>query len=165
MPDTIRAALARSERPSVSSSTTAPMTMAASGTTKINEATRLASPARTSPKKSSHASPVPTNAEYRTLETNGPVQEMSENRSEKSPSVVSTAPPARNGRATAHSLGVRASYLLNPTVPSAQKSAEATPETTPSRVTSPAASNSPAELTANARAEARRGGTEGGALG
>jgi hypothetical protein len=49
------------------------MTTAASGTTKINEATRLASPARTSPKKSSHASPVPTNAEYRTLETNGPV--------------------------------------------------------------------------------------------
>src|SRR4028118_833597 len=147
MPEPMRAAPARSERPSVSSSKTAPMTTAASGTTKINEATRLASPARTSPKKSSHASPVPTNAEYRTLETNGPVQEMSENRSEKNPSAVSTAPPARNGRATAHSVAIRASYLLNPTVPSAQNSAEATPETTPSGLTSPAASISPPALT------------------
>src|SRR5918998_2831956 len=148
MPETMSAAPAKSERPSASSSTTAPMTTAASGTTKIKEATRLASPARTRPKKSIHASPVPTNAEYRTLEKSGPDHETADEGSIKSPSAVSTAPPTRNGRAIAQSVEMRASYFLNATVPSAQESAEATPETTPTGVTSPAASSRPPELTA-----------------
>src|SRR3712207_766156 len=156
MPETMRAEPARRERPSASSSTTAPMTTAASGTTKIKEATRLASPARTRPKKSIHARPVPTSAEYRTVENSGPDHETSDTGSMKSPSAVSTAPPTRNGRAIAQSVEMRASYFLNPTVPSAQESAEATPETTPTRVTSPAASSRPPELTATMPAQPSR---------
>ena len=59
---------------------------------------------------------------------------------------MSERPPTRNGIATAHNVETRASYLLKPTVPSAQESADPTPQATPAGVTSPP--DSPPELTA-----------------
>src|SRR5829696_3753004 len=131
MPQTTNAPPIRSVYPSGSPRKITPIRTAVRGTTKMWEATLLASPARTRANQIIHASEIPTSPEYNMLATNGPSQETLPHDSTESPNAVSTTPPAKNGSATAQRVETRASYFLKYTVPRAQKNAEPAPRTTP----------------------------------
>src|SRR5919202_540839 len=133
MPETTRAAPTRREELRVSPRNNTPISTAVSGTKKTYAATRLASPARTSPNHSTQARAVPARDTYSQLAIKVPVQEISDHGSRTSPRTVRKTPPIRNGPATDHSVETLSWTRLKYTVPSAQKRAVATPSATPRR--------------------------------
>ena len=115
----------------------APTTTPTSGTKKMYDAARPASPAATRPNQSDQARAVPTTPAKASARTNCGDQVMS-GPSTISPTTVSSAPPSRNGSATAHHTSIRPSVDLNTIVPNAQASALATASATPAGETCPA---------------------------